>query len=117
MIPTAMRHRAIRIIIIAVVFAMIGPFAGTYVSVFLHGIHPKITSEAALPLGFLIPDGTAEDEMESTDAGSSGVCMVALRESFIPEVVPPEAGGLVAPASFNIHCAPYLPRIFRPPIG
>jgi hypothetical protein len=117
MIRTTTRRRAIRFIIIAVVSVMMVPVAGASAHVFLLGMPSGITSEAPLPLGVLHPDGTAEDEAESHDAGSTGYCMIDLGESFVPEVVPPAAGALVTTASFHFHCAPYLPRIFRPPIG
>jgi hypothetical protein len=117
MIRTTMRRRAVRFIVIAVISVMMVPFAGASAPLFLLGIQPEFTGEAPSPLGVLLPDGTAEDEAESHDTGSTGYCMIDLGESFVPEVVPPAAGALIPQASFNFHCAPYLPRIFRPPIG
>ncbi len=117
MIRTASRCRGIRFVVAVVVCAMFVPFAGAIASAYLFGNPPELLGEDASHVRASLPPGTAEDDMELQDAGSSPGSMVALEESFAPEVFPPAASASIAPASVTIQCPPYLPAIFRPPIG
>jgi hypothetical protein len=116
MIPTVTRRRATRFVVVVVVFAMSSLLTGAAISLMLHGT-PSRLALAASPMAVVLVDWTGQDEMESCDAGSSALCLVALGESFVPEVVPPAAGAPVALVSLTPHTFPFLPRIFRPPIG
>jgi hypothetical protein len=110
------RQRAIHLIGIVVVLAMLLPFPVATTSVCLHGVPSQRIGAASHTDGYL-HDPTAEEGAESQDDGSLEPCLAALDESVVPEAVPPAAGSLIAPPTFSIHRAPYLPAIFRPPIG
>lgn len=110
------RQRAIHFVGILVVLTIFLPFPGATTSAFLQGAPAKCIGAASHAGGFL-HDLTAEEGAESQDGGSSDSCITALNASAAPEIVPPAGGTSIAPARFRIHRAPYLPAIFRPPIG
>jgi len=105
-----------RFIGIVVALTMFLPFPGAAMSRFLHD-SPFLRISAVSDTAGFLHDLTAEEGTESEDAGPSEPCLVALGECVLPEVALPVAGASIATATFSIHRAPYLPAIFRPPIG
>ena len=115
-IRTVTRQRSIHLVGIVVILTIFLPFPGAVTSAFLHGAPAKCIGAASQTDGFL-HDLAAEEGAESQDGGSSDPCIAALCGSIVPELLPPAAATSIALATFRIHRAPYLPAIFRPPIG
>ena len=116
MIRTMTRRRALRFAAIAVVFALSSPiFWATFPQAF-HGTPSRLLA-AASPLAAFLADWPDQGEAESQDAGTFPPGALALADSFVPEVLPPAAGGAVGPGSSGLRDSPHLPGIFRPPIG
>lgn len=113
MTHTAAQRRVLRLVVLVLATVMVAPFDEADDYAFLHA--GPATAHAGLTIRNPDAPAAVSDDGEDCHTCSCLVCLLALGDSFTPEVPAPQRGEAVGPVFLVLSFTSHLPGIFHPP--